>query len=184
MLRTFYQRIFRISCFPLCHTPERDLNFIRGGRICSRLCGDAFLAIGSSTFRKLRRVLDLTSYQCEAKKSTARPARPARAQVRSPIIRETLFTCSLGAFIESRHFLMISSKVNRNTSNMIPRLSTRDLTKTRTVDPKVQTYGEAFCAHDCNVSIIFCHVVVSLDSVKDAAGRHSSETSTCKKSVN
>ena len=75
---------------------------------------------------------------------------------------------------------MISSKVTRNTSNMIPRLSTRDLTKTRTVDPKVQTYGEAFCVHDCNVSIIFCHVVVSLDSVKDAAGRHSSGTSTCK----
>ena len=78
---------------------------------------------------------------------------------------------------------MISSKVTRNTSNMIPRLSTRDLTKTRTVDPKVQTYGEAFCIHDCNVSIIFCHVVVSLDSVKDAVAKHSSGTSTCKKSV-
>ena len=47
----------------------------------------------------------------------------------------------------------------------------------------MQTYAEAFCIHDCNVSIIFCHVVISLDSVKDAAGRHSSGTSTCKKSV-
>ena len=56
MLRTFEQRIFRISRFPLCHTPERDLNFIGGGRFCSRLCDDAFLAIGSSTFCKLRRV--------------------------------------------------------------------------------------------------------------------------------
>ena len=193
-------KILRISCFPLCHTPRKGPQFHLRREI---LQPPPWWCVPCR--RKLH-VLQAPKSSwphqlpiCEAKKSTARLARP---QVRSPIIRESLFTCSLGAFIESRHFLMISSKANRNTSNMIPRLSKRDLTKTaspyvctfgstvlvlvkrtRTVDPKVQTYGEAFCIHDCNVSIIFCHVVVSLDSVKDAAGRHSSGTSTCKKNV-
>ena len=194
-LLTFFQKLIQMGHR---HSHCMALRLWLGRRFCSRLRDDAF--------RRKLHVLQAPKSSwphqlpiCEAKKSTARLARP---QVRSPIIRESLFTCSLGAFIESRHFLMISSKANRNTSNMIPRLSKRDLTKTaspyvctfgstvlvlvkrtRTVDPKVEPYWEAFCVHDCNVSIIFCHVVLSLESVIDAARRHSSRTSTCKISV-
>ena len=152
VLRTFDQRLFRISRFPLCHTPWKTPQFHLRRKILQPSLW--WCVPCNPKLHVLQAPKSSWPHQlpiCEAKKSTARLARP---QVRSPIIRRSLFTCSLGAFIESRHFLIISSKVDWNTSNMIPRLSTRDLTKTRTVDPKVQTYGEAFCVHDCNVSII------------------------------
>ena len=93
MLRTFDQRMFKIFHFPLCHTPKQDLNFIRGRRICSRLCDDALFAIGSSTFCKLRRALEPTSYQYARLRKVRQDWQDHKSEVRSSVS-----LCSLAAW--------------------------------------------------------------------------------------
>ena len=78
---------------PCATRPERDLNFICGGRFCSRLCDDA-----CSAFCKLRRVLDLTSYQSAKLRKVRQDRQDHKSKVQSSVS-----LCSLAAWRPSQN---------------------------------------------------------------------------------